>query len=240
MSKFHKNPGPFLKHTFIPDKRIERAALGLLEETRLMPSSPAKVQIDKVCDRKWGFPEDYRDLGDEYMGRATFTVNGLASIEVNARLEEDRSRPGVCRLRSTVAHEIGHGVLHESLFVEKLRFERDQMSLFADVERPPAPAAQIMTRGNVTGVAQPFDWWELQANRFMAEILMPKPLFLQVIGHRMDPDRVASWRFGAVEPVMIQQDVAEAFHVSYQMAEIAVSRHRQQMLKGIERAPALC
>jgi len=242
MAKIPKDPGPFREYKYIPDKHIERAALQALVDTRLMPTCPSKVEIEKFCDRKWGAPEDYRDLGPDYLGRATFRITGLASIEVNARLEEDKSRVGVCRLRSTTAHEIGHGVLHEAMFVDKIKFDQEQMTLFAEVERQRKPADQtvIATRPNTIDSGRPpFEWWEYQANLFMAEILMPKPLFLEVVNARLDTEKVLAprrpWEIN-LDVSHAKEDLVEAFGVSNQMAQIAVSRHVKAIRKQGERA----
>ena len=245
MPKYPKHPGPFREYKFIPDKRIERAALTALEETRLLPTSPSKVAIEKFCDRKWGFPEDYRDLGPDFLGRATFNINGLVSIEVNARLEEDTSRVGVCRLRSTIAHEAGHGILQASMFIEKIAFDQGQMALFEDVDRkqkPPEPT-MIATRSNaIDSTPQPFEWWEYQANRFMAEVLMPKPLLLEVMSARINPEKLLTKKLGWTidwDALNAQDDVADIFGVSKQMAQIAVSRYVKELKKEGERAQAL-
>lgn len=245
MAKYPKHPGPFREYKFIPDKRIERAALKALEETRLLPTSPSKVAIDKFCDRKWGFPEDYPDLDPDFLGRATFNIKGLVSIEVNSRLENDTSRVGLCRLRSTIAHEVGHGVLHEAMFIEKIAFDQDQMALFDDVERkqkPPEPT-RIATRSNtIDSAPQPFEWWEYQANRFMAEILMPKPLLLEVMSARINPEKLLTKKLGWTidwDTLNAQDDVADVFGVSKKMAEIAVTRYVKEVRKEGERALGL-
>lgn len=202
-----------------------------------MPKSPSKVDIEKFCDRKWGFAEDYRDLGPEILGRATFNIKGLVSIEVNARLEEDRSRSGICRLRSTIAHEIGHAILQEQMFIDKIIFEHCQMRLFEEVEREQTPQTQamIVTRSDTIDSAhQPFEWWEYQANLFMAEILMPKPLFLQVVSARIDSEKLLTKpQTNRINPDLIKahDDVIEAFAVSRQMAQIAVSQYVKEIRK---------
>src|SRR5208282_3906348 len=105
----------------------------------------------------------------------------------------DRTKVGERRLRSTVAHEIGHGLLHEGMFVQKISHDHFQMLLFGDIERKqaPPPTTQIATRPNTIDHSdRPFEWWEFQANRCMAELLMPRPLFLQVVGSHIDPEKV--------------------------------------------------
>ncbi|MCH7228322.1 hypothetical protein [Haloferula sp. A504] len=71
----NRDPGPFLKTEFIPDKRIERRALAELEELGLMPERPEPIKIELFSDLKWGIPEDYDKLPAGVLGYAAFTVN---------------------------------------------------------------------------------------------------------------------------------------------------------------------
>jgi len=173
-----KETGPFLRQEFIPEKRIQRFAVEELTRCSLLPGSPGPVDIEKFCDRKWGFPEDYQALDADVMGRASFTYKGFDRIEINATLVEDSTPTGVRRVRSTLAHEIGHAVLHEGLFVEKLLFDRNQGLLFGDLERSDRSA--IVCRNSDIYMPAKSKWWEIQANKFMAALLLPRPLFLQV------------------------------------------------------------
>lgn len=242
MAKYSKHPGPFREYKFIPDKRIERAALNALDEAGLLPESPSPVRIEDYCYARWGFHPTFVDLGEEFLGRATFTANGIVAIEINTRLKADSSRVGRCRLRSTIAHEIGHGVLQEKMFIEKIVFDQMQMSLFEDVERKAKPpkATIIATRTNtIDSGPQPFEWWEYQANRFMAEILMPQPHFLEVVSARIDPEKILEKRHALAinwDSLYAQDDVVEAFGVSKQMAGIAVSRYIKRIREEGERA----
>ena len=225
MSK--RDPGPFLRDEFIPDKRIERFALEVLTSTGLLPDEPKPVAVEKISDHKWGVPEDYKILDADVMGYSAFTYNGFARIVINSELENDRSVTGTQRLRSTIAHEIGHATLHERLFVEKLLFDRNQRLLFGEIERH-APLTAIVCRNNdIFGRYEKSKWWEIQANKFMAALLMPKPLFLQIVesplaeydpAHTTPPERVKKY-YGSIETVM------EKFNVSRVMASIAVDHY---------------
>ena len=62
-----KETGPFLRQEFIPEKRIQRFAVEELTRYSLLPGSPGPVDIEKFCDRKWGFPEDYQALDADVM-----------------------------------------------------------------------------------------------------------------------------------------------------------------------------
>ena len=222
----NRNTGPFLRNEFIPDKRIARIAVEQLVACRLLPATPGPIAIEKFCDRKWGFPEDYKALGRDVMGRASFTYNGFEGIEINVSLFEDSSRTGTRRVRSTLAHEIGHGILHEGLFVEKLLFDRNQGLLFGNVERT-TPVAIACRNSDIFGKPKRTDWWEIQANKFMAALLLPTPLFLQIAEAPLadydesvatPKDRVTRY-YGTIDRL------SEVFNVSREMAGIAVDNY---------------
>ncbi len=228
MKTRNNNNGPFLRNLFLKEERIVEIALMHLNGCRLMPETPGPVAIEKFCDRNWGFPEDYQELEADVMGRTAFTCEGFARIEINALLAEDGSPNGVRRVRSTLAHEIGHGILHEALFMEKLVAERDQPVLFGGPEPggEKEPSAIVCRNSDIFGTPIQSKWWEVQANKFMAAILMPEPVFLQVA-------RPALEEYDNTTPAVLNHflhqaaidQVAEAFNVSKSMARIAVDKH---------------
>ncbi len=227
--KTDRSPGIFLKTEFIPDKRIERMALEQLEAVGLLPDEPGPVAIDQFCDRKWGRPEDYEDLPRGVMGCAAFTLAGFDHIVISAELDRDLSPTGRRRVRSTIAHEIGHGFLHEKLFIEKMMFDQNQGLLFGEMERRPKTAKEmrvVCRDGDIFGGAFHSPWYEVQANKFMAASLMPKPLFLRVVEPFLleyDPASTSPTQrmryYGKIE------EVSDTFNVSREMARIAVERY---------------
>jgi Zn-dependent peptidase ImmA (M78 family) len=235
-----RDPGPFLKSEFIPDKRIQRLALEALQETKLLPATPKPIAVDKFCDRKWGVPEDYEKLAPDVMGYAAFTCNGFDRIVINSLLDDDQSPTGKIRIRSTTAHEIGHAVLHTKLFIEKILFDREQALLFGAMERQASPNAQpriVCREMGIFAEKRQSPWWEIQANRFMAAMLMPKPLFLQVVEPTFQTCSPEMTSFqDKMKVVMAIEDVKDAFNVSREMARIAVETYlktdRAKALEG--------
>ena len=221
-----KDTGPFLRNEFIPDKRIVRIALEQLTACRLIPDAPGPVAVEKFCDRKWGVPEDYQALDSDVMGLTSFTYKGLDRIVINTVLEEDSSPTGRRRMRSTLAHEIGHAVLHEDLFVEKLIFERNQGELFGAMNRS-APAAIVCRNNDIFGAPKKVQWWEIQANKFMAAVLLPKPLFLRVVAPPLSDydDTQASAKDRVSRYYRTIDTVSDTFNVSREMARIAVDNY---------------
>ena len=228
--------GPFLRQVFIPDKHIERRALEELQNTGLLPDKPGPVPVEKFCSLKWGQAEQPLTFGDDVLGITAFNYKGFDRIYINTTLTEDKSDLGVIRYRSTLAHEIGHGVLHEELHIEKLQHDLQQAEMFGQMER--RATSRMMTRENhVFGRPQKYEWWEIQANRFMAAMLMPRPLLEQVLQPRLGggfddtratiKDRLFKWQ-GSI------QAVEQTFKVSNQMAIIAVDGYIKKVNKQIQ------
>jgi hypothetical protein len=210
-----RSPGPFLKSFFISDSQIEATAKLQLESLKLMPSAPGPVAVEKYCDRRWGFPEDYIDLPPGVLGCAGFSESGLASIAISRDLCEDTSRIGLVRTRSTTAHEIGHGELHCDAFAAKLRHDRLQGDLFGGVGDG---CSQILCRDEQIRRPRSEEWWEFQANRFMVAVLLPKHLLRIVVEDWMPNKLGRSYR---PPTSILEDDVADIFRVSREMARIA-------------------
>ena len=212
----NRNPGPFLKRFFIPDQKIETTAKRSLEFLDLMPSSPGPVKIEKYCERRWKFTEDYIALEPGVLGKAAFTENGIDKILVSSDLAEDTSRIGIVRSRSTLAHEIGHGELHADAFAEKIRSDCMHRNMFDEFSQ--TNEIKIACREEQIHRPRTDEWWEIQANRFMVAVLLPKHLLREVVESRMPRKRI-----GAFRPIItsLQDEIADTFEVSRVMAGIA-------------------
>ena len=223
-------PGPFLEYFFIPEARIHRIACDNLVSLGLMPDTPGPVPIERYCDKRWGFPEDYAPLPKGVLGKAKFSEDGLVMIEINRELADNSSELGLIRTRSTLAHEIGHGELHSGRYADKIRHERLQGDLFE------APMAARKTIATACREEQIFrvnrdEWWEIQANKFMAAILMPKHLLRQVFDECKANGIPGDWPLWELE-----YDIAGTFKVSQKMAEIAARSLREMDAKECAQA----
>jgi hypothetical protein len=227
-----RNPGPFLDSFFISDQEIADIAKTRLQSLGLMPSSPEAVPIERYCDKRWSFPEDYADLPPGILGRAAFSETGLSCIEISRELSEDESRVGIVRTRSTLAHEIGHGELHAEAFAKKLRHDRLQGNLFADAADC-SPKDEFLCRDQQIRSPRSEEWWEIQANRYMVALLLPKHLLREAVENWM-PHK----KNGRFHPItrMLDDEIAGIFNVGKEMARIAgeamqaeIMRERQQL-----------
>lgn len=122
--------------------QIRKRVTEILDQANIT-NSP--IDVEAVA-RMLGAKVVYEELDEDVSGLLLIT-SGSSTIAVNAAHHENRQR-------FTIAHEIGHLVLHgsnqEDLFIDKKVFNRN------------SKASEGMYRQ------------EIEANRFAAELLMPK------------------------------------------------------------------
>ena len=154
----------------IMDELRARAGAGVFEPGR-------GVDVDAVLERAFGVVPDFVDLPAGLLGRTRFAPDGRFEIEVSRTLSEEAEHDRVARrrLRSTLGHECGHGALHAHLHVADVK----TLSLFNDA--PVARTPRILCRHETVEALAPsasprYDgqWWEYQANRGMACLLLPR------------------------------------------------------------------
>jgi hypothetical protein len=181
MKTFRAKTGPFAEQPFYEAAEIESICAEELEKANLLPSDPTPIRIDRFIEKRFGVQPTYEDLPNGLLGFTRFGPEGVAEITVARALDEDGTIPSERRLRTTLAHEGGHGLLHAHLFAFGTRPD----SLFGDGLAPGAP--KILCRdGDVAGVQlihkrPPYRWWEFQANQAMGALLLPKVLVQKTV-----------------------------------------------------------
>lgn len=219
--------GPFARNLFIPAPRFESMAREALEEVDLLPESPSEVRIERFLEKKWDMVEDYVDLPEDVLGQAAFNEDGLHHIELNRELADDQSVPAQRRVRSTLAHEIGHGLAHSELWAEvfKLRKEGTLLEVAANLQQSFTEFGFSCRSHTIeSGSIKPaeFEWWEYQANQLMASLLLPWHLVMEVAdNYRKD---LSSTDKNLREGTMyhLKYDLADVFNVNPAMAQIRV------------------
>lgn len=113
----------------------------------------------------------------------------------------------IVRRRFTIAHELGHFLLHrpllvrfdnevEQFFIESLKLGEQASSLNDDVDEMPLGQVTHNLPASVHGVMPTFDEMEKEANEFAADLLMPelvvRALIESYVPHFLDDDLV--WR----------------------------------------------
>lgn len=210
------------------DAEIEEIAFSALEAARLVPSpdSPS-VDIETFVDAHLGVHfEQYAELDPEVLGVTEFVAGNRPRIRINqdltgSALDEDETPRGILgRWRATLAHEASHVLLHSSLFVHS----QDQRSLFADDEErePASPRLFRSLKRDVSFANRGSDWREIQANKGMAALLMPKQVFLLVCDREAErsPFTARPLRPDHLEVWALVVRLSELFQVSRQAAAI--------------------
>jgi hypothetical protein len=133
-----------------------------LSKLDLLPNQPQPIRIDRFIEKRFVTPT-YEDLGEGILGLTRFSKDGVSEIVVSSRLDAEGSSVSERRIRTTLAHEGGHGLLHTYLFV----LGSQKRSLFGDFSDPNKP--KVMCRDKQYSG----QWWEVQANMAMGSLLMP-------------------------------------------------------------------
>ncbi len=176
MKTFRSKTGPFTEQPFFEPAEIESTCTDELQKMSLYPSEAEPIRIDRFIEKRFNIHPTYEDLPNGLLGFTRFGKKGVEEIVVAKSLDDEGTKPAERRLRTTLAHEAGHGLLHAYLFALGARPE----SLFGDGLAADAPKILCREDG-VSGVQStskkpPYRWWEFQANQAMSALLLPKLL----------------------------------------------------------------
>lgn len=149
--------------------RIVSAADGILRDYAMMLDQPVTAPVDvldivgSLLELSWGFSDLQRDYGDGVHGTIWFSRR---EIWIDRSLDPDRFPEMRWRMHFTIAHEVGHWVLHRRLFID----EHGKPMVFGDDIRPDVICRSHGGRPLV----------ERQADAFAGSLLMPEWLLRPV------------------------------------------------------------
>lgn len=147
MKTFRAKAGPFAEQPFYEPAEVETICSEELQKVHLYPADPEPIRIDRFLEKRFGIQPTYDDLPAGLLGFTKFGTKGVVEVVIAKALDSEATIPAERRLRSTLAHEGGHGLLHAHLFV----FKESPRSLFGDGLASDAP--KILCRdGGVAGV----------------------------------------------------------------------------------------
>lgn len=143
------------------DESVERAGIGY--------DLGRGVDVEEVLLKGYGLSPDFCELEAGVLGRTLFHSTGRIEVQISEELAlgESTSATTRRRLRSTLAHELAHVVLHRHLHSFGME------PLFAELKND---EPKVLCRATVISEPQRMaqDWWEYQANRGMSCLLLPK------------------------------------------------------------------
>ena len=183
MRKVPTPSGRFAFQLYFDDLgEIDEICLEALKKQSLLAATPTPVRIERFVEKQFRTALRYEDLGPDNMGCTIFNSSGaVEAILVSRSLEEQNTTPARRRVRSTVAHEAGHGLLHGSLFIgDNFPYRgKNQRRILCRSED-----ILVDTHSSYRG-----RWWEFQANQAIGSLLLPRPLmnaFLDLSGVKLD------------------------------------------------------
>lgn len=162
------------KRLYFTTQQVEDLCDEALNSVKLFPDKPEPIRIDRFLEKKFGISPEYEDLPPGVLGFTGFGNDGAESVVISRSLDEDPGDQSRRRVRSTLAHEAGHILLHEKLFAPQ---EATQLSLLAP--EPVRPKVLCRDESELSEFSKPTysgKWWEYQANMVIGALLMPRIL----------------------------------------------------------------
>jgi len=170
--------GRFTQRPYFKDEEFESITSSALQAVDLLPRSPEPIRIDRFIEKSFGLECQYEDLPSGVLGEARFGPSGVIGIYVSRDIGDDTAT-GERRVRTTLAHECGHCLLHAHLIaLGEAAFLLDRT--IPGVSRVLCRGENVL--GGVVGQCREQPWYEWQANRAMSALLLPKTLFLAAAG----------------------------------------------------------
>src|SRR6266849_11038885 len=108
MKTFRAKRGPFNERPYYKDSEIENMCSDELHRYNLLPVTPEPIRIDRFVEKRFGISHEYENLPSGLLGYTRFSKSGVQQIVV-AKWLEDNTVGNARRVRSTLAHEAGHG-----------------------------------------------------------------------------------------------------------------------------------
>lgn len=174
MKVYRTNKGPFETRPHYKLTEIDHICSSALRTVNLLPDDPEPIRIERFVEKYFKISPNYKPLPPGVLGYTAFDLTGVAEIVITTALDEEGGRVSERRVRTTLAHEAGHGLLHMYMFI----LNGTSRSHFKDGDRRP----EILCR-DVQGTSgdSHYDgrWWEFQANRAIGGLLMPRGLVVK-------------------------------------------------------------
>ncbi|NJK90497.1 MAG: hypothetical protein HC904_00900 [Blastochloris sp.] len=223
MKEFRTREGPYPLRLQYEVSEIDDICCDALRQVKLLPENPEPIKVDLFLEKYFQVVVDYPDLGDGIMGSAIFNSKGaVTGFLISSRIEHEGTATAERRVRSTLAHEGGHGLLHPKLFIED-----STPSLFGPQDPSHKGSPKFLCRTSdispVSGTpVYNGKWWEWQANRAISGLLLPKSLFRKAISSFLEESQYGPKLPGSKRQ-KAEQHLAETFDVNPVVARIRLT-----------------
>ncbi|BBZ49097.1 ImmA/IrrE family metallo-endopeptidase [Mycobacterium heidelbergense] len=174
---------------------IEQIAVEQLRVAKLSPTLDRPVtDLERLIEGHLRAELDlYADLPDAVLGLTEFPVRGAPIVQIDRALTEARDAEHatvaeIGRWRATLAHEASHIFLHRYLFDPSMA----PLAGGSSVPRPSEGGLMRCLHRDISPEAADWrsvrrrpDWREVQANKAMAALLMPRRTFKRIVVREM-------------------------------------------------------
>jgi hypothetical protein len=225
--KVYRSPDGVDRIWFAADE-IEQIMEDELRKAGLYPTAevPAVSLEDLVELHLKAHLDQHADLGADVLGMTEFERGRSPKISINRDLSGAAADLGdalsgkMGRWRATLAHEAAHVLLHRILY----EFDDRQTELFSsEIKVAAKPLMRCLKRG-VAFRGGGSDWREVQANKGMAALLMPKAIFHEVTRRLISEGGIGQLaQLDDEEASKVVRVLANHFQVSKQAARIRLS-----------------
>jgi len=180
--------GPFKEKPYYSLETIEQMCWDELHNAGLYPEMPSAIRIDRFVEKRFSVSIAYDDLPKGLLGFTEFGLKGVVAVVVSKTLD-DGYLSSERRIRTTLAHEAGHGLLHTHLLV----LGAETRSMF---EGAVDDQQRLLCREDGSYNRKPGEydgkWWEHQANLAMSSLLLPRGL----VDRALEPMLMSSGSLG--------------------------------------------
>lgn len=149
---------------------------------------------------------DLSPIGSDVEGATQFAPPGKPKIKIDRTLDTTKYAK---RRRMTIAHEVGHVLLHDELFVHD-----ETLDLFSDLSKH----GNLYCKGKTLLPGN--DWMEWQASYAGGSILMPRTLLQDHVKNVRGAEFGKTLPIGDKKTIQLIESASEHFDVSRDAAEI--------------------
>jgi hypothetical protein len=220
MKIFRRTAGPFGERPYYTDADMEEMCLQALRSTGLCPTTPSPIRIERFVEKHFHVTVGYEDLPEGVLGLTRFGKKGVQEIVIAKHLDGEKGKVSNKRIRSTIAHEAGHGLFHSHLYAQGAMTQPE----FVDFSQPQRPA--VLCRdvdGETNKPIYTGKWWEFQANRAIGAFLLPRHLVIATVEPMLVTSRLGNKTLNEREREKAVALLAETFDVNPAAARIRVN-----------------
>lgn len=219
-------PSAFTLTIFLKKGEIDSMCEDALKKAKLYPEEPKPIQIEALIECHFEAKLDFgTDMGNNVLGFTIFAPSGKPEVVGISPSLDEGTKVSERRIRSVLAHEAGHCMIHPILFTEQYGTQGELSNSNVDVQRRRILCKKEDINASASGKGR-YDgrWWEYQANCAIGGFLLPLRLVNQCVadltqavgtlGNRTLPGKSRN---------LAEQKVAEIFEVNPVVARIRLS-----------------